>query len=376
MLRLADDLKFVGIKPLLDLIYPSSSTSLTAPLLPSHSHSFSSILVTHLLSSHSHSSSPRPSAHSHLELTLLSWMKTSDVVLLLGSPSYAKQAADPSTYTHKESQILSEKRANHPSSVLPLLLAGEFSNSFPDGYASTLGANISTLALYFQNFPSVMATILNLQHDPEISMKLRKYESSTEDLLQNVAAVVPNEREQLMQQNEVQHKAWIAKMFVLKAQFTPEQLYILDGKIKDCEEQIAAYCEKMEQELEPCKVPQLADSKVPLETQLMDFLHNRTEKVLLLLAPPRSHKNKAAKFLAYTAWCKLRWVPVVVSLQHLKTIDDKCIAQVLQTKQLSDAAILHAQTTKSFLLVIEGFDKSSCQVNIYVHKRFEFVFRS
>lgn len=247
-----------------------------------------------------------------------------------------------------------------------MLLAGDFPGSFPPGYTETLGAAIVTLSQYFQNFPEIVATLLDIRDHPLILSKLRQYRIDTQEIL-DAADVVTDEKEKskLLSQSELQHKSWAARVLVLKSHFTPDQLRVLDGRIAASELQIEEYCKHMAKELEMSKVPQ--DITEGLENQLLDFLHNQTEQVLLLQAPQGSNKTQAGKFLAYKAWRELNWVPVVVDLR--KCMDDQCVAKTLRT-HLDDAAVQHAQATRTFLLLIEGFDKCNCQVNLYVRNRY------
>ena len=130
VLWLASDLRFVGVPATMDLTHATSSST--------------------------------------LDIDMCEWLRASETVLLLGSPSYKKRAIDPSTLTHKESLGLSTKyRANH-NSVLPLLMAGTFWNGFPPGYTGTLGASLSTLDQYFQNFPDIAASLLRIRHHKEV----------------------------------------------------------------------------------------------------------------------------------------------------------------------------------------------------------------
>lgn len=183
-------------------------------------------------------------------------------------------------------------------------------------------------------------------------------------------AVHQNEREKLHAQSELQHKSWAAKLLVLKSHLTSAQLNILDGKIGESEHQISEYCKRVTFEWDKIEVPQdTTEGATPLEARLVEFLHSETDKVLLLHAPAGAHKTQASKFMAYRAWRDKAWVPVVVDLTRLETIDEECIAHTLKFHQLNDATISHAQVTKNFLIVIEGFDKCNCQVNLYVRNR-------
>lgn len=89
-------------------------------------------------------------AGTQLATSLVEWVVQSEVVLLVGSVSYAERAKDPATQTHGEAQALSQKKAQSSDSVIPLLMAGEFWNAFPPGYAGTLGASLLDQTQYFQ----------------------------------------------------------------------------------------------------------------------------------------------------------------------------------------------------------------------------------
>lgn len=216
-----------------------------------------------------------------------------------------------------------------------------------------------------------MATLLSIDQDPLISAELRKYQLDTKEILCR-AEGVHEDRAKLLTQSELQHKAWAAKVLICRSHFTPDQQRILDGRILEWELKIDDFCKLMAKELEKCKVPvDITDgTKSSLEERLVDFLHNKEEKVLLLQAPQGAHKTQASKFLAHRAWSELKWIPVIVNLQKLK-VDDQCVANAMKSFliELDNAAILHAQATRNFLLVIEGFDKSECKVNVYVRSR-------
>ena len=205
---------------------------------------------------------------------------------------------------------------------------------------------------------------------------LRRYSAETEDILQKAVLVPERERSKLISQDELQHKSWAAKIIALKSHLTQDQLRILDGKISEYEHQIDQYCERTAKELEAFGVPEdiTEGATSSLQTRLLDFMRSEAETVLLLQAPAGAHKTHASKFLAYKAWRELNWIPVVVDLRQLKNIDHECIAKTLGSHKLDDAAILHAQATRRFLLVIEGFDKCNCQVNVYVRSRFVLLF--
>jgi len=292
----------------------------------------------------------------------------------MGTLSYARRAADPTTLTHQESQLLTEKRKKSPSSVIPVLLAGEFNNAFPSGYTGTLGASIVTLEQYFINFPEIVATLLHIRHDHQISTALREYRTNVEELQK--AVISDKDKAQLLSQFELQHKSWAAKVLVLKSHFTSDQLRILDGKITECECQIDTYCAQMAKDLKNSEVPMdiTEGATSSLQNRLLTFLHKDTETVLLLQAPPNSNKSQASKFVAYKAWEELNWVPVVIDLVHYLPNIDECVASTLRSHHLGDVAIQHAQATRKFMLVVEGFDKGHCQVNVYVRSRFVFFF--
>ena len=341
VLRMAEDLKSVGITAFLDLTHVTPKIS------------FESATVT--------------------------WIRQCHTVLLVGSPSYAKRAADPSTITHNESRALSAKQSTRSGSVLPLLLAGNFGNSFPPGYNSTLGANISSLELYYQNFPEIVAILLHVHTNNLVAAKLRKYRKYTENILWRAETVAETQKAKLHQQSELQHKSWAARVLVLRSHFTPVQLNILDGKIAECERQISEYCKRVATEWDQLEVPEDITQGAPisLEGRLLSFLHHDKAKVLLLQAPAGAHKTQASLFVAYRAWMDLNWIPVVVDLCELQTIDEHCVTRTLKSHQLDDASISHAQAAKNFLIVIEGFDKRNCQVNFYVRNRYRhspFVF--
>eukprot|EP00026_Physarum_polycephalum_P000242 Phypoly_transcript_00242.p1 GENE.Phypoly_transcript_00242~~Phypoly_transcript_00242.p1 ORF type:complete len:1865 (+),score=284.20 Phypoly_transcript_00242:114-5708(+) len=335
ILRLADDLKSTGITPFLDLTHHESlvpQNDIADPL-------------------------------THTETTILSWMRESEAILLIGSPSYKKRAADASTLTYKECKLLSKK-----STVIPLLMAGDFPDAFPPGYTGTLGASIVTLGQYFQSFPEVVATLLRIDHYPQVGAALRKYRADTEEILRRADRVHESERTKLVSQIALQHKAWAAKVLICRSHFTPDQQRILDGKIMECERKIDEYCEKVAKEFEKYEVPVDATEGATrsLEDRLEDFLHSEEEKVLLLQAPPGAHKSHASKFLACNAWYERSWVPVLVDLDKIPTIDDQCVSHALKSHQFDDTTISHAQATRKFLLLVEGFDKRGCQVNVYI----------
>jgi hypothetical protein len=255
--------------------------------------------------------------------------------------------------------------------VLPLLVAGNFSNAFPPGYNTTLGADLSTLELYFRNLLDVVAALLRIQQNNMVAAKLRLYKTLTEDLLRRAEAVPEKEKAKLRAQSELQHKSWVAKVLILKSNLIPAQLTTLDGKIAECEHQISEYCKRIAAGWDTVEVPKDITEGAPatLEERLLDFLSHESEKVLLLNAPAGSHKTQASIFVAYRAWRDKNWVPVVVDLTQLQIIDEQFVALSLKSHQLDGDTILHAQATKNFLLVIEGFDKRNCQVNLYVRNR-------
>jgi hypothetical protein len=134
VLRMAEDLKSVGVTVFLDLThhitlsYPKDPTP--TPPTDTSTHTTESCTPNS-----THSSTNLPS-HSTvlLESTILGWLHKSDTVLLIGSPSYAKRASYPTTLTHQESKFLSKK-----PNVIPLLLVGDFPSAFPPGYTGILG---------------------------------------------------------------------------------------------------------------------------------------------------------------------------------------------------------------------------------------------
>lgn len=123
-------------------------------------------------------------------------------------------------------------------------MAGNFSNAFPPEYLTTVGTDISTLELYFQNFPDIVATLLKIHLDKLVISKLKQYKKKTKEILEKADTILlEEEREKFRTQCELQQKAWAAKLLVFKSRLTAEQLDILDGKLAECEKQIRMYCE-------------------------------------------------------------------------------------------------------------------------------------
>jgi hypothetical protein len=309
------------------------------------------------------------------ETSILDCIHKSEVVLLLGSPSFAIQATDSSAFIHKQTIALSTKRAAQSYSVLPLLMAGSFANAFPPGYAGTLGANVATLELYYQNFPDIIAILLQIDQNPDAMTKLKAYHEETDAIL-HIAADVPEEVQAKLQlQSEKRHKSYSAKILINKSHIKPEQLKVLDGKIEVYDRLIDEYCTQL---IAPWQSIQLAedstkDTTTSLASRLDNFLHNPIEKVLLMQAPAGAGKTEACKFMAASAVSELKWVPVLVNLEN-HGVDENCIANSLLS-YIDTETITHAQSTRTFLLLIEGFDKLQVQINFYVKYRyFMFLF--
>lgn len=106
------------------------------------------------------------------------------------------------------------------------------------------------------------------------------------------------------------------------------------------------------------------------EARLTSFLKG-PELVLLLHAPERSGKTHACKFLARKACKELKWVPVIIHLDQLKLVNERCVNLALASRGLDVATIAHAKATRSFLIVIEGFDRCKVTTNLYVRCRFQ-----
>eukprot|EP00026_Physarum_polycephalum_P000220 Phypoly_transcript_00220.p1 GENE.Phypoly_transcript_00220~~Phypoly_transcript_00220.p1 ORF type:complete len:1904 (+),score=301.75 Phypoly_transcript_00220:90-5801(+) len=308
---------------------------------------------------------------TYFETEILEWLRASDTVLLLGSPSYKKRAADPTTLTHKESQVLTQKyQANH-NSVIPLLMAGSFMNAFPPGYTGTMGASLCTPEEYYQNFPEIAATLLQIRNRREVENKLKKYRSDTEIILQQANTLPEPQKAALLAQGELHNKSWAARLLVQKAKFSYDQLRVLDGRILESEHEIDAYCERITKPWLDCKPPEdiTEGATVSLEERLCAFIQSEVEKVLLLQAPTGAHKTQSIQFMGAKVWQELNWVPVVIDLKKLEQVDEHCVANVLKSHNLDDVAISHAQATRRFLLWIEGFDTCGFQINLYVRNR-------
>jgi hypothetical protein len=260
------------------------------------------------------------SSHKTLFAELLEWLRTSETVLLLGSPSYKKRAADISTHTYKESRVLTEKyRANH-NSVIPLLMAGTFVNGFPPGYTGTMGASLCSPEEYYQNFPEIAATLLQIRHRREVGNRLKKYHTDTEIILQQANTLPEPQKAALLAQSELHNKSWAARLLVQKAKFSYEQVRVLDGRIIESEREIDAYCKRITKPWLDCKPPEdiTEGATSSLEERLRGFIQSDVEKVLLLQAPTGAHKTQAIQYLAVKTWREMNWVPVVVDLKKLE----------------------------------------------------------
>ena len=201
--------------------------------------------------------------------------------------------------------------------------------------------------------------------------KLKKYRSDTDTILQQANTLPDSRKANLAAQSDLYNKSWAARLLVLKAKFSQEQLRALDGRILEWERRMDEYCERVTKPWEDSKAPDDITEGAPLlEGRLWEFIHSDTERVLLLQAPPGANKSQACQFMAVKAWRELNWVPVVVDLKHLTQVDEHCIANALRAHKLDDLTISHAQATRKFWLWIEGFDTSGFQVNLYVRNRY------
>lgn len=90
------------------------------------------------------------SATAQFPASCVEWITESELVLLIGSVSYAERAKDPATLTHGEAHAMAQKKEQSSDAVIPLLMAGEFWNAFPPGYSGTMGASLLDQTQYFQ----------------------------------------------------------------------------------------------------------------------------------------------------------------------------------------------------------------------------------
>lgn len=158
---------------------------------------------------------------------------------------------------------------------------------------------------------------------------------------------------------------WSSRVAVLTSKFTLAQLRLLDGRIAHMDARIDAYCSRMTKEI--IEVPEdLTPGSLPLEARLLGFLQGQ-ERVLLLQSPKAAGKTFLCRFLAVKAWESKQWIPVFIKLDpDSRAPDDCCVHQSLQSQGLDIRTIDHARATRSFLILVEGFDLCKMQVNPFV----------
>ncbi len=115
-----------------------------------------------------------------------------------------------------------------------------------------------------------------------------------------------------------------------------------------------------------------------LDRQLQDFLHG-SARVLLLLAPAGAGKTWLCHLMARKtkkdehSWVpktEKSWVPVFIDLPESQDFQS-CVERALLEHGLHESVIAHAKATRSFLLLIEGFDKQQVDTNLYVRYKLD-----
>ncbi len=111
--------------------------------------------------------------HKDYENEFKNWIRGSDYVLLIWTPSYSLRASDASTLTHLEEQEIHAKKNNNRDSVLPVALIPGI--RFPAKYSDVIGAMLRNATQYYQTVPDMAAKFLGIETHPDVVSILRVY---------------------------------------------------------------------------------------------------------------------------------------------------------------------------------------------------------
>jgi hypothetical protein len=299
-------------------------------------------------------------------------IQSCNFALLVGTRSYMDRASDPSTVTHAELSALTKKNTSRPGSVIAMLLDGDFGSAIPVDYRGTMCAVVNKPEKYLEEFPQVVAKVLGFPLDDKDA---RNYKADVENLLKNKEK--PGSPQDALRDEEeisLQDKSWAAQVVVLTCKLSLDQRRVLDGKVNIRTKRIDEYC-SAESEPLPLDLPKELEN---VEAQLRGFVETDTKRVLLLQAAEGQGPEAASRFVAKVAWQTKGFVPVFIDLANLtqgelvSTANDSTtltplVEQVLAAKGLDRDTVVQAREEgRSFVLVIDGFDRRGMQTNVYV----------
>lgn len=209
LLMMADDLHHCGIHTLIDITSGDHSTL------------FSSFLPLSILKS--------------------------DFVILVGSTSLPSRASDPQTVTHLEAIAIGKKKEMNSNSIIPVLFEGRFGTSFPPGYQDTIGGRFTKACEYLKEFPGVAASILGVNHDPDITSMLTSYTKEVESIIEKAKKEAMTERqvEEATANLATQKQYWKSRLLVLHSKFSLEQLRQVNGMVDVRTKRVDDYCSKV-----------------------------------------------------------------------------------------------------------------------------------
>lgn len=170
------------------------------------------------------------------------WIKESDFVILVGSTSFPLRAKDPSTLTFRESTAIGEKKAVNSNSIIPVLFAGRFGSSFPPGYQDTIGGRFTKTSEYLKEMPGVVASILGVSSNPEITTLLASYTKEAEAAIIKASTMTAKQIEEVNANLETQRQYWASHSLVLLSKFTLDQMRQIDGMVNIRTKRMDDYC--------------------------------------------------------------------------------------------------------------------------------------
>ncbi len=300
------------------------------------------------------------------EVSLLEWIRSSDVVVLAGTTSYATRSKDSTTLTFGETVEIGKKKQINSNSIIPVLFEGRFASSFPPGYQDTIGGRFSTPTDYMKDLPGVAAAILGITNDKEVSDWLETYTKEAESIIKGAKPSL-SIFDQIKSNLTIQQQYWKSRLLVLHSKFTLDQLRKIDGNVNKRTILMNGYHEKIIKDIQNRIVTvSIPEKKIisQVEPHLRQLVASATSKVLAIF----SHRFIPSLFdaLALLVCEGNGVVPIFIDLASIENPTSECVQQSLSKQGLDLSTIEQSKREREFILFVSGFGNCGIHTNFYV----------